>query len=154
MFLLIDKPKGMTSHDVVNRVRSVSGKKKVGHGGTLDPNATGLLVVGIGREATKKLGKSLKETKKTYEAQIFLGEEKDTDDVEGVTVSRVKGFLSPSTNEIENILKIYVGKQKQLPPSHSAVKIKGKKAYEIARKGESVVLKKRDIEIFSIELVR
>ena len=73
-FLLVDKPKGMTSHDVVNRVRKIKGVKKVGHGGTLDPNATGLLIIGVGRENTKLLGDISKNTKKTYLAEIFLGE--------------------------------------------------------------------------------
>src|SRR3989344_155893 len=83
MLLLIEKPKGITSHDVVDRVRFVTGERRVGHAGTLDPNATGLLIIGIGRESTKKLGKIAKDTKKTYIAEIFLGEERDTDDPEG-----------------------------------------------------------------------
>ncbi len=112
-FLIIDKPKGITSHDVIDEVRKIirnptspnlpavrlsspskSGKArqrgvKVGHAGTLDPNATGVLVVGVGRESTKKLGTISKDTKKTYEAEIFLGEERDTDDVEGEMVSKI-----------------------------------------------------------------
>ena len=94
MFLLIDKPKGITSHDVIDRVREITGKKKVGHAGTLDPHATGLLVVGIGKESTKKLGKIAKNTKKTYQAEICLGQERDTDDSEGVVTSIiVVGFV-------------------------------------------------------------
>jgi len=83
MFLLINKPKGITSHDVVNKIRKFTGIKKVGHAGTLDPNATGLLIIGIKRQSTKKLGAISKNTTKTYEAEILLGEERTTDDVEG-----------------------------------------------------------------------
>ena len=83
MLLLINKPKGITSHDVVDGVRRITGERKVGHAGTLDPNAVGLLIVGVGRESTKKLGGLSKDTTKTYEAEIFLGEERSTDDVEG-----------------------------------------------------------------------
>lgn len=153
MFLLIDKPKGVTSHDVVDKVREITGEKKVGHGGTLDPNATGLLIIGIGRESTRKLGKVIKETKKVYEAEIFLGEERDTDDAEGVVISRAKGFLPPGKNEIGKLLTSFIGEQTQVPPAYSALKIRGKKAYELARKGEKVSLKKRRIVIHSIELV-
>src|SRR3989344_4549087 len=88
MFLLIDKPRGITSHDVVDKVREITGEKKVGHAGTLDPNATGLLIIGVGRKSTKLLGEILKNTSKTYEAEIYLGEERDTDDVEGVVRAR------------------------------------------------------------------
>lgn len=153
MFLLIDKPKRITSHDVVDKVREVTGEKKVGHGGTLDPNATGLLIIGIGRDSTRKLGKVTKDTKKTYEAEIFLGEERDTDDAEGVIISRAKGFLPPGKNEIGKLLTSFIGEQTQIPPAYSALKIRGKKAYELARKGEKVSLKKRRIVIRSIELV-
>ncbi len=87
MFLLINKPKGFTSHDVVNRIRQVTGEPKVGHGGTLDPNATGLLIVAVGRASTKKLGLFSKNMDKTYEAEIILGEERTTDDVEGDVIT-------------------------------------------------------------------
>ena len=154
MFLLIDKPKGITSHDVVDRVRKATGEKKVGHAGTLDPNATGLMIVGVGRESTKKLGKIAKDTKKEYVAEIYLGEEKDTDDIEGVAISKTKGFLAPGEEEIRNILKSFIGKQKQIPPAYSAIKMKGKKAYELARKGEKVKLKSREITVYSIKLLK
>ncbi|MCK4588625.1 tRNA pseudouridine(55) synthase TruB [Candidatus Woesebacteria bacterium] len=153
MFLLIDKPKGITSHDVIDKVRKVTGEKKVGHAGTLDPNATGLLIVGVERKATKKLGEIAKNTKKTYEAEIFLGEERDTDDAEGVVISKAKGFLPPGENEIEKILISFEGEQTQIPPIYSALKIKGKKAYELARKGKKVNLKPRKVVIYSIKLV-
>lgn len=153
MFLLIDKPKGITSHDVVDRVRKITSERRVGHAGTLDPNATGLLIVGVGREATKKLGEVAKKTRKTYEAEIFLGEERDTDDAEGMVVSKAKGLLPPGKNEVRKILASFTGDQKQTPPAFSALKIKGKKAYELARKGEKIKLKPRKIMIYSIKLV-
>ncbi len=160
MFLLIDKPKGITSHDVIDEVRRITGERKVGHAGTLDPNATGLLIVGVGRKSTKKLGDITTNTDKVYEAEVFLGEERDTDDTEGVVISRVKGVLPPGEGEIRTLLKTFVGKQKQIPPAYSAIKIKGKKAYEIARKSRSLParalalagLSPRRIEIHSIKL--
>jgi len=163
VFLLIDKPKGITSHDVVDRVRKIVrdnlplhkgfGEAKVGHAGTLDPNATGLLIVGVGRDATKKLGVISKGTMKTYQAEIFLGAETDTDDAEGVVISKAKGFLPPSEKEVRNTLRLFSGRQEQIPPEYSAIKIKGRKAYELARKGVRLSLRPRKITIYSIELV-
>jgi len=153
MFLLIDKPKGITSHGVVDEVRKITGERRVGHAGTLDPNATGLLIVGVGREATRKLGEVAENTKKTYEGEIFLGEERDTDDSEGVVIAKAKGFLPPSFAEIKKVLGQFVGEQEQTPPAYSALKIKGKKAYELARAGKKVELKPRKIIIHSIKLL-
>lgn len=162
MFLLVNKPKGITSHDVVDRVRDIVEKSptsprlrrvKVGHAGTLDPNATGLLIVGIGRESTKKLGKFAKDTTKTYKADVYLGEERDTDDVEGRVVSKTKGFLPPTDSEMRLVLLSFLGEQNQLPPTYSAIKIKGKEAYKHARLGKNVDLKPRNISIHSIKLV-
>ena len=154
MLLLIDKSKGMTSHDVVDKVREITGEKKVGHGGTLDPNATGLLIVGVGRESTKKLGQISNNTKKTYRAEIFLGEERDTEDSEGMVISKARHVLVPSKNEVEYILYSFVGIQEQVPPKYSAIKISGKKAYELARKGKSVKLNPRKISIYKLKLLR
>lgn len=146
MFILIDKPKGMTSHDVVDVVRKISGEKRVGHAGTLDPNATGLLIIGIGRESTKKLG-DLSQADKTYIAEITLGESRDTDDSEGVIVNTSKGTLQPERSEIISALNEFLGKQKQIPPKFSAIKVGGRKAYDLARSGKSLEFKPRDIEI-------
>lgn len=155
MFLLVDKPKGLTSHDVVDRIRKITGEKRVGHGGTLDPNATGLLVVGVGRQATKKLGKIAKTTKKTYIAEVFLGEEKNTDDVEGIKIEKSKNkdqnFISRS--KVLQVVKSFIGEQEQIPPVFSAIKIKGKKAYELAREGRKPKLAPRKITIYSIKLL-
>lgn len=154
MFLLIDKPKGMTSHDVVDRLRTITGERRVGHAGTLDPNATGLLIVGIGRESTKKLGKISKDTRKTYMAEIVLGEERDTDDSEGKVVLKAKGVLPPGRKEVVKILREFLGEQEQIPPKYSAIKLKGKKAYELARKGMKFTLIPRKVFVHRINLIR
>jgi len=168
MLLLVNKPKGITSHDVVNKIRKVTGVSKVGHAGTLDPNATGLLIIGIGRESTKKLGEIAKNTKKTYKAEIFFGEERDTDDALGKIrnmkheirnssaplsiLSQPKDKSQFAKTTICKTLRRFVGEQMQAPPIYSAIKIKGKKAYESARKGEKVKLKKRSIAVYSLKM--
>lgn len=182
MFLLIDKPKGITSHDVIGQLRKIMKENpslprlhgaRIGHAGTLDPNATGLLIVGIGRESTKKLGSLTKNTKKTYEAEIFLGQERDTDDAEGeilrlpsVAPAVAKAIagkqgdtedavgLPPSSKvSVSKVLKTFVGRQMQMPPVYSAIKIKGKKAYQLARRGKEVILKPRKVEVYSIKVL-
>jgi tRNA pseudouridine55 synthase len=171
MFLLIDKPKSITSHDVVDRIRKVTGEKKIGHAGTLDPNATGLLIVGVGRGATKRLGTIAGDTKKTYEAEIVLGETRDTGDVDGkkIPISTLRGsraFQFPNNyttynashyklpkSQIVETLETFEGEQEQVPPKYSAIKIKGKKSYELARKGKSISLSSRRITIYSIKLI-
>lgn len=152
MFLLIDKPKGITSHDVVDKVREITGERKVGHAGTLDPNATGLLIVGVGRSSTKKLGKLAKDTKKEYTAEIFLGEERDTGDVEGRIVKKLQNAKTPKRQAVEKVLRDFIGKKEQVPPVYSAVKVKGKPAYKKARKGQKVKLEPRKIFIYSIKV--
>jgi len=154
MFLLIDKLKGITSHDVVDQLRNITGIKKIGHAGTLDPMAKGLLVVGIGRESTKKLGSISKDTKKTYEAEIFLGRETDTYDADGEIVAETADCTQPSLVDIKKIVNKFHGEIAQTPPKFSAIKIKGKKAYELARKGEDVKLDPRKITIYSIKILK
>lgn len=150
MFLLIDKPKGITSHDVIDRLRRIAGIKKIGHAGTLDPNATGLLIVGIGRESTKKLGDITKNTTKTYEAEITLGEQRDTDDSEGSVVA--SSDQKVDIDIIKNSLEKFVGKQMQIPPQYSAIKKDGKKAYVQARKGIEIKMEEREVVIQLIKL--
>jgi len=150
MFLLIDKPKGITSHDVIDEVRRVTEERKVGHAGTLDPNATGLLLVGIGRESTKKLSGFLG-LKKEYLASIYLGEVRDTADSDGVVVET--SDIKPNKGQIIKVLGNFEGEQMQIPPAYSAIKIHGKKAYELARRGKKVKLKPRKIVVYSIELI-
>ncbi len=152
MILLIDKPKGMTSHDVINVVRKITGERRVGHAGTLDPNATGLLIIAVGRNDTKKLGQLTKFTQKEYDAEIFLGEEKDTDDVEGKTISKNDQII-PTIGEINKIIKKFTGEIEQIPPAYSAIKIKGKKSYDLARAGHKVDLAPRKITVYKADLI-
>lgn len=154
MFVLIDKEKGFTSHDVVNILRKKTGIKKIGHAGTLDPNATGLLIVAIGKDSTKQISKYVGLTKE-YEAEIHFGEEKDTDDVKGKTVKKKKkDKQAPTKKEIKKELKKFVGSISQTPPVYSSVKVGGSEAYKHARKGKSVKIKPRTVTIYSIKLIK
>jgi tRNA pseudouridine55 synthase len=149
--LIIDKPAGMTSHDVVARVRRIVGERRVGHTGTLDPFATGILVVLVGRATrlARFLGGSVKE----YEAVIRLGFSTDTGDVTGKCLTPVKEKPNPWTNEeIQDALASLRGEIEQVPPMYSAKKIEGKKLYEFARRGEEVERKPVRVTIHSLEL--
>lgn len=151
-FLLIDKPSGMTSHDVVDAVRRVTGERRVGHSGTLDPFATGLLIVGVGREATKRLGELLKKNKE-YLGTIVLGATSDTYDRDGRIESKIKD-LELGKDKVEEVLREFRGKIRQKPPLYSAKKVGGKKLYELARKGIEIEVKESEVEIFELEAVR
>ena len=131
--LLINKPAGMTSHDVVNYIRRLLHTKKVGHCGTLDPDATGVLVLCIGK-ATKAL-QFLTSEEKEYIATLSLGKSTDTYDASG-TVLETKEFQG--ADHVEEVLLSFLGAQKQMPPIYSAIKVNGKKLYEYARNGEDV----------------
>lgn len=146
--LLIHKPAGMTSHDVVNKIRKILHTKKVGHCGTLDPDATGVLVLCIGK-ATKAL-QFLTSEEKEYIATLSLGTSTDTYDASG-SVLETKEFTG--VNDVKSVLQSFIGKQKQIPPIYSAIKVNGKKLYEYARNGEEVHIEPRDIEIKEIELI-
>jgi tRNA pseudouridine55 synthase len=150
-FLLVDKPEGMTSHDVVDYLRRITKIKKIGHAGTLDPIATGLLILGIGREATKKLSEFQK-LDKEYIAKIKLGSKSDTFDKEG-KIEEIKFEKIPTKEEIEEVLKSFCGEILQTPPPYSAKKIKGKKAYELARKGMKTELSPVKVKIYQIEIL-
>jgi len=147
--LLVDKPSGMTSHDVVDFIRRKFGFKKVGHAGTLDPLATGLLVILIG-SATKR-SQFLTDEGKSYEATIALGIHTDTGDREGKVLSI--GKCDISREEIEKILLNFVGEIEQVPPMFSAKKHKGKRLYVYARKGIEVKRKARKITVKKIEIL-
>ena len=147
--ILIDKPKDYTSRDIVNIVSKKLQTKKVGHTGTLDPLATGLLVLCIGK--TLKLSELLVSTKKEYIATMTFGIETDTLDITGNIVKRDFKQKKITTKDIETVLKKYTGKIIQEVPKYSSVKVNGKKLYEYARKGEEVSLPKREVEIFNIE---
>ncbi len=148
-FLNINKPKGMTSHDVVYFVRKMLDIKQVGHSGTLDPMAEGVLVVGVGKAT--RLFEFLKEEKE-YIATIKFGYESDTLDVEGECIKKEDYF--PEKETLEKVLKEFLGKSEQIPPKYSAIKIGGKKLYELARKGKEIgEIKPRPIKIKNIELL-
>ena len=152
-FLLIDKPKGWTSFDIVKKIRGLSGVRKVGHSGTLDPLATGLLIVALGK-ATKLLT-GLIGCDKEYEVVACFGAVSDTYDAEG-KISVVEGGSFDDCTE-DSIRKIisenFLGEIEQIPPQYSAVKVGGRKAYDIARGGGSVELKPRKIRVDSFDIV-
>lgn len=147
----IYKPKGPTSHDLVKQIRKITGIKKVGHAGTLDPLASGVLVIGIGRQATKQLS-FITNDEKEYQATIKLGAFTTTDDLEGKK-TQVPVSTLPTTRQIQNILKYFKGHIKQSPPQYSAVKIKGVRAYKLARQGKVFTLKPRRVLIKQIRLL-
>ena len=149
--IIINKPKGYTSHDVVNIVRKQLNMKKVGHTGTLDPNATGVLPILVG-QATK-ISKYLIEHKKTYIATIELGEKRDTGDSEGNIIESDSNIKEFDISIIKQVLQSFLGKQKQIPPMYSAIKLNGKKLYEYARSGQKVKVEPREIKIYKMELI-
>lgn len=146
--LLVDKPSGMTSHDVVDVVRRSLGTRKVGHAGTLDPMATGLLVLGAGR-ATRLL-RYLGELPKTYAATGRLGEETDTLDADGEIVRTAR--VDVSLAEVERACASLVGESMQRPPAYSAIKVGGRKLYEAARKGEVLEAPARPIRVDAFDV--
>jgi tRNA pseudouridine55 synthase len=145
--LLVDKPKGVTSHDVVDEVRRALRTRKVGHAGTLDPMATGLLLVGVGR-ATRLL-RFLGELPKTYEGTARLGARTDTLDAEGIVVSTTE--VAVSRRDVERAMASFVGESMQRPPAFSAVKVAGRKLYEAARQGQTVEAPPRRIRVDAFE---
>lgn len=145
--LNIDKPQGITSHDVVDIVRKIFPGIKVGHTGTLDPIATGVLPICIGKAT--KLSDELLSENKVYKVKMLLGVETDTYDITGKIV--FANTLNEDEIYIKERIKRFIGKSSQIPPIYSAIKIKGKKAYEYARNGKNVSLKPREIEIFNID---
>lgn len=145
------KPKGPTSHDIINILRKITGIRKIGHAGTLDPLASGVLVVGIGREKTKKLQAIVKDEKE-YLATIRLGAESTTDDEEGEKIITPR-VVKPKIAEIQKIIREFQGEIFQTPPMYSAVKIRGRKAYKLARKGEIPLLKPRKVEVKKIRII-
>lgn len=147
--LIINKPKGMTSHDVVNIVRKTLHTKKVGHAGTLDPDATGVLVVCVNK-ATKAL-QFLTAEHKQYIATLSLGSATDTYDASG-TVLEEKPFTGYA--DLEDVLQSFIGESMQKPPMYSAIKIHGKKLYEYARAGEHIDVPARPIAIQDIQLLK
>ena len=144
---IVDKPAGWTSHDVVAKLRRALGERRIGHGGTLDPMATGVLPVFAGR-ATRAV-EFLESADKEYLAGCRFGLVTDTQDVTGQVLSA--GGAVPPEEEVRAALASFLGKQEQLPPLYSAVKVDGKKLYEYARSGREVARKPREIEITAVE---
>ena len=144
------KPPGMTSHDVIGFLRRALNTKKIGHGGTLDPDAAGVLPVFAGT-ATRLLSYAM-EGRKQYIAEFTLGEQRDTGDDSG-TLVKTMPVPDLSKAKLKEVLQSFLGKQIQLPPMYSAVKINGQKLYQLARKGVEVERKARPIEIYKLELL-
>ena len=151
-FILINKEAGWTSHDVVGYLRKITRIKKIGHAGTLDPFATGLLIVGIGRDATKRLDE-FKGMHKEYEATVRLGGVSTTYDKTGVIAESSLSKKIISLEEIQPVIQSFAGQQEQLPPMYSAKKINGEKLYTLARKGIEVERRPQLITIFDIQIV-
>lgn len=160
------KPKGKTSYDVIRQLKKKYPGEKIGHGGTLDPLAEGVLVVGVGRQATKTLGSILKNTKKIYKAEIELGKVSKTDDAEGPITSVKDGLKTPARwpngllggggstiDKVKKVLNLFVGNISQTPPRYSAIKIKGVPAYKRARRGEKFSIQPKQVTIHNIRLI-
>ena len=148
--LNVYKEKGYTSHDVVAKLRGIVGQKKIGHTGTLDPDAEGVLPVCLGRAT--KVCDMLTEKDKTYEAVLLLGKETDTQDISG-TVLRVGETEGLTQEQVKDCVMSFVGEYDQIPPMYSALKVNGKKLYELAREGKTIERKSRKVEIKEIRIL-
>lgn len=149
--LNVDKPAGLTSRDVVNRVQRLVKPHKVGHAGTLDPLATGVLIVAIG--PATRLIEYVQRLPKTYQATFLLGRTSDTEDIEG-RVEELPHAARPSEAQLRAALPQFLGTIQQAPPAYSAVKVEGQRAYKLARRGAAVELAPRPVEIYSLDLLR
>jgi tRNA pseudouridine55 synthase len=147
--LVIDKPIGLTSHDVVQIVRKGTNIRRAGHTGTLDPRASGVLVILIGPAV--RLSEFVSASDKRYQAVIRLGQTTDTYDADGHVTSTSP--VDITEEQFENALKQFIGEIEQVPPPYSAVKVKGRKAYEMAREGEEVNLQPRKIQVYNLDLL-
>lgn len=147
----IYKEKGFTSHDVVAKLRGILKIKKIGHTGTLDPDAEGVLPVCIGNAT--KLCELIMEKDKIYEAELILGKQTDTQDISGEILNESDEYLKLREEEITNVINSFVGEYDQVPPMYSALKVNGKKLYEYAREGIEIERKSRKVNIFDIEIL-
>lgn len=147
--IIIDKPSGWTSHDVVGKLRGVFGERRIGHGGTLDPMATGVLPVFVGR-ATRAV-EFCENAVKKYTASFRPGVSTDTQDITGTVLKSVPADISEEA--LSAVIPQFTGRQSQIPPMYSAVKVNGKKLYELARRGVEVERKPREITIHCLELI-
>ncbi len=151
MIVAIWKPSGPTSFQIIYQLREITGEKRIGHAGTLDPLASGVLIIGIGRESTKQLDTFMHQDK-AYTATLVLGKTSSTDDSEG----EIKDFnldIHPTVQQVQAVISDFIGDIQQIPPIFSAIKIKGKNSYELARKGKAVELKSRQVSIYSIKII-
>ncbi len=148
--LVVDKPVGMTSHDVVQAIRNGTGLRRAGHTGTLDPRASGVLVILVGPAV--RLSEYVSASDKRYQAIIRLGGSTDTFDAEGM-VTPTKDPVNVTEAQFEEALKTFIGEIEQTPPPYSAVKVQGRKAYEMAREGEEVELAPRKITVHHLEVL-
>jgi tRNA pseudouridine55 synthase len=151
MIIPINKPAGITSHTVVNKLRKFYGIKKIGHAGTLDPFATGVLILLLGRESTKRSDEFMKQDK-IYRTKLKLGYISDTYDKDGV-IQEYNIQKVPTRSEIESTMASFIGEISQIPPMYSAIKINGKKMYELARKGQTIDIPPRLVNIYNIDIL-
>lgn len=152
LLLAIDKPVGCTSHDIVGRVRRAVGERRVGHAGTLDPLASGVMVVGIG-QATRLLG-MITLDRKQYVARVMFGSETTTDDAEGEVTRAVEPVADLYESDFaRRALSRFIGVQDQVPPAYSAISVNGVRSYKLARSGEEVDLPARSIEVYGADLI-
>lgn len=147
--LIIRKEKGYTSHDVVAKLRGILHMKKIGHTGTLDPEAEGVLPVALGKAT--RLVEMLTEKEKTYEALLHLGIETDTQDMTGTIVKEVP--VTVTEEEVSSVIRGFLGEQMQIPPMYSALKVGGKKLYELAREGKTIEREPRPVHFYEIEIL-
>lgn len=150
MFYLINKPTGITSHDVIYKMRKALNMKRIGHAGTLDPLASGLMIVATGTDT--KLLEYVVGLDKTYRCTARLGATSSTYDSEGNIIETTNPII-PSSKDIKRVAQEFSGDIQQIPPQHSAVKIQGKKAYEYAREGQTIKIPSRMVSIYSIDIV-
>ena len=150
-FINLNKPSGMTSHDAVNHVRRIFSTRKVGHAGTLDPAACGVLPIAINR-ATKFI-EYLADCDKSYRAEILFGIATDSGDLDGEVIARADNFTMPTADDLNAALKNFIGEIEQTPPKFSAIKIHGRKAYDMARKNLEFEMPRRLIKISRLELI-
>lgn len=150
-FFLIDKPKNITSFDIIRKLRKVTGLKKMGHTGTLDPFASGLIIILLGK--TTKLSNNFLKLDKEYEAILELGKISDTYDPEG-KIKKITNKLNLTKNTIGKSLENFRGEIKQTPPKFSAIKIKGEKAYNLARSGKNFEIKPRKVKIHKLKITK
>ena len=154
MIFAVYKPRGISSYDVIRKLKMEYPRRtKIGHGGTLDPLAEGVLVVGVGRESTKKLQAVLKDSTKEYIAGIELGRTSETDDAEGPLHITEQLPPEPTKQDIAHVLQSFVGKIEQTPPKYSAIKIAGMAAYKRARLGEELHLQPKSVYIHALEIL-